>query len=91
LINHNSGLIFWVPSTLEIEAKLDLKQIHINISLTSEIEETYIVSETTTISELYNDIINNSSNLSDIIEKKFYWIYLKISDNEDYIPLYSEE
>ncbi len=91
MINHKSGLIFWVPSTLEIEAKMDLKPIQINISITSEIEETYIISETTTIAELYNDMINNSSNLSDIIEKKFYWIYLKIIDDEDYIPLYSEE
>lgn len=91
LINHNNGVIFWIPSTIEIEAKMELKPIDLKISITSDLEETYIVSETTTIADLYNDLINNSSNLSEMIEKKFYWIYLKISENEEYLPLYSEE
>ena len=57
----------------------------------SGIEEKYVVTETTKIGELFNQILNNSTNIQNIVEKKFYWLFLKSSEREDYIPLYYEE
>ena len=84
-------IIFWVPSTYEIESRMELKPMEITISITSEIEEKYMIKETTTIGDLFKDLITNSQNLKEMIEKKFYWIFLKTSENEEYLPLYYEE
>ena len=83
--------IFWIPSTIEIEAKMELKVVDINISVTEDVEETYIISETTTIGDLYLNFITNSPNIKDVIEKKFYWLFLRTSEKEEYLPLYFEE
>ena len=70
---------------------MDLKPIEVIISIKKNLEEKYIITETTTIAELYNQLSNNSSNIHEVIEKKFYWIFLKICEREEYLPLYYEE
>ena len=70
----------WVMSTMEIYRKIDNSPFNITVNYPSNdgsFKEDFVITETTTASELMKDILKNSKVLKDSREKDFYWIYYK--------------
>ncbi len=82
----------WVCSSVEIEAKLQLKSVILPIVISNKLKiiELVTVNEYTTVSEI-NEKILKSESMSCIEERDFYWLYFNYNNSEEYIPLYSEE
>ena len=52
--------------------------------------ENITICNSTTVSDIYNIIIN-SKYMNGVDEKNFYWLYFNYNKDEEYLPLYSEE
>lgn len=82
----------WVCSSIEIEAKLQLKPVILPIVISNKLKiiEMVTINDYTTVSEV-NEKILNSESMSCIEEKDFYWLYFNFINSDEYIPLYAEE
>ena len=70
----------WIMSTMEIYRKIDNSPFNVCVNYPSNdgsFKEDFVITETTTASELMKDILKNSKVLKDSKEKDFYWIYYK--------------
>ena len=73
----------WIMSTLEIYRKLDNSELSLSVYYPSNdgsFKEDYLITETTTASELMKDIFENGKVLKDSKEKDFYWLYFTNND-----------
>jgi len=62
----------------------------ISVFLDEEVEVINI-NEFTTIKNVFDNLIQNSEHLKKIKERYFYWIYVDLMTNGDYVSVFAEE
>jgi hypothetical protein len=92
LNNHKQCKILWVPSIYEIECRINNEKMKLSVSYDADLEdEEFEIDEITSISILFEKIMNESKYLKDTSEKRLYWIYLHHLDLNNDTAVFNEE
>jgi len=65
--------------------------MNISIFFDDEVEIIKNINEFTTVKSIFDELLKNSEHLNQIKEKYFYWIYVDLMKNGDYISVFAEE
>ena len=88
---NKNNKFYWKPSIFELHHRLLGKEMKISIYFDEEIETVKQINEFTTVKNVFDSLLENSENMKKIKEKTFYWIYVDLLKNGEYISVFAEE